>query len=133
MKCSCLPAGNSKKTFETTDFTGYTDFEIIELHRLEACATKFSHFGGTGILPVLGNMLCFLLVLLQQCVRPPRALHAIGSTALRSSRPPAAGRNEKAQRLARFFVPVRWSNLLCFTLFSFSNNQDVGADALLQG
>ena len=67
MKCSCLPAG--KKTFETTDFTDYTDFEIIELHRLEACATKFFHFGGTGILPVLGNMPEFFLLFPFQLVR----------------------------------------------------------------
>jgi hypothetical protein len=44
-----------KETFGITDFTDYTDFEIIELHRLEACATKFSHFSGTGILPVHGK------------------------------------------------------------------------------
>lgn len=50
----------SKKTFVITD---YTDFEIIESHRLEACTTKFHPFGGIGVLPVPGNMLCFLLVL----------------------------------------------------------------------
>lgn len=69
MKCSCLPASNSKKTFKTTDFTDYTDFEVVELHRLEACATKFSHFGGTGFLPVLGNMSEFFLLFPFQLAR----------------------------------------------------------------